>query len=120
SAALGMERELPRILRRKANILASGATVLLVSALGLSTWVQFTNTRQARLWVHHTNEVINATDELSIAVRDAETAQRGYLLTGREDYLTPYREALGRVALLQGELLRLTADNRSQQERLRA
>ena len=28
---------------------------------------------------------------------DAETGQRGYLLTGRDDYLKPYRESLGQV-----------------------
>src|SRR5664279_1946778 len=30
---------------------------------------------------------------LQRSLLDAETGQRGYLLTGRDDYLTPYREA---------------------------
>lgn len=37
-------------------------------------------------------------------VTDAETGQRGYLLTGEEAYLAPYREAL---AVINGDLLRL-------------
>ena len=30
-------------------------------------------------------------------VSDVETGQRGYLLTGREEYLQPYRDSLGEV-----------------------
>ena len=105
-------------LRRNASILAALATVLLVGTIGLLSWFQFTSTRQARLWVRHTDQVITTTDELGFAVRDAETGQRGYLLTGQADYLPPYRDALGRIAVLQDELRRLTADDASQQARL--
>jgi len=106
-------------LRRNAGILAVVATVLLVGAIGLLTWFQFTSTRQARLWVRHTDQVITTADELGFALRDAETGQRGYLLTGQPDYLAPYRDALGRIAVLQDELRRQTADNPGQQARLR-
>ena len=33
------------------------------------------------------------------SLTDAETGQRGYLLTGRKDYLKPYEEAQGRVTM---------------------
>ncbi len=52
-------------------------------------------------------------------MRDAETGQRGYLLTGDEDYLTPYKDAVARVSFLQGQLQRLTADDFAEQDRLR-
>ncbi len=35
--------------------------------------------------------------EMLALIVDAETGQRGYLLTGREDYLTPYNAALPKV-----------------------
>jgi len=35
-----------------------------------------------------------AVAEVEIALRDAETGQRGYLLTGEEAYLEPYRQAV--------------------------
>jgi CHASE3 domain sensor protein len=111
---------LPGSLKSNANILVMAATILLVGAVGLLTWMQFTNGSQAQFLVRHTNEVITAVDELRIAVRSAETDQRGYLLTGREDYLTPYRDAIGRAIQLQGQLLPLTANNPNQQNRLRA
>jgi signal transduction histidine kinase/CheY-like chemotaxis protein len=54
-----------------------------------------------------------------MTVRDAETGQRGFLLTGEDSYLAPYNDALGRISIIQGELQHLTADNAAQQERLR-
>ena len=105
-------------LRRNANILAVVATVLLVGTIALLSWLQLSNTRQARLWVRHTDQIITTADALGFAVRDAESGQRGYVLTGQNDYLTPYRDAIGRIAVLQDELLHLTIDNPSQQERL--
>lgn len=108
-----------RALVRNANSLALLAIVLLVSVVGLLTWSQFTGTRNARQWVGHTYEVILAANQLGMSLRDAEANQRAYLLTGQDDYLTPYRSALERVILLQGELRRLTADNHVQQDQLR-
>lgn len=105
-------------LRRSANILTVVATLLLVGTIGVLTWLQFSNTRQARSWVRHTDQVITVADELGFAVRDAETGQRGYLLTGQDAYLIPYRDATGRIAVLQDELRRLTVDDPAQQARL--
>jgi signal transduction histidine kinase len=98
--------------------LVAVAIALLVGTIGVLGWLQFDSTRHARSWVRHTDQVITAADELGFAVRDAETGQRGYLLTGRQDYLAPYRDALGRIAVQQDQLRQLTADDPAQQERL--
>ena len=42
--------------------------------------------------------------ELRALVVDAETGQRGYLLTRRDSYLLPYEEALKQISILQAEL----------------
>ena len=47
--------------------------------------------------------------ELRRALTDAETGQRGYLLTGRRDYLRPYAEATREVRGLLGDLGRTYA-----------
>src|SRR5207249_5383408 len=55
---------------------------------------------------------------LLAAATDSETAERGYVITGDESYLEPYREA---GAVIDGQTRRLrelTADNRAQQQRL--
>ena len=51
---------------------------------------------------------------------DAETGQRGYLLSGEEPYLEPYRAALAQLDQILKRLRSLTADNAPQQRRLDA
>ena len=45
--------------------------------------------------IMHTHEVILSLDNLLSAMKDAETGQRGFLITGDEKYLTPYDTAFG-------------------------
>lgn len=44
-----------------------------------------------------TDEFIRKLDELLSTVQDAETGQRGYLLTGKDEYLTPFTTAAADV-----------------------
>ncbi|HXI48004.1 MAG TPA: CHASE3 domain-containing protein [Steroidobacteraceae bacterium] len=68
--------------------------------------------------VEHTYRVLSGLEVLLATVTDSETAERGYVITGDENYLEPYRQA-AQVIDRQTKLLReLTADNRSQQQRL--
>lgn len=60
--------------------------------------------------VQHTSKVMLAIDELSAALGDAETGQRGYLLTGDARYLEPYQAALGKIAPARRELEALTSE----------
>lgn len=45
-------------------------------------------------------------DEMRILLLDAETGQRGYLLTGNEDYLSPLTEAKLKFPLIQERVVR--------------
>ena len=61
-----------------------------IGVLALNALVTFWNIRNligSGRWVIHTREVLNAMDELLTSVRDAESEQRDYLLTGDESYL---------------------------------
>ena len=61
--------------------------------------------------VAHTQEVFNSLDRVMSLVKDGETGQRGYLITGETRYLEPYESA---IVLLPPEINRLatlTADN---------
>src|SRR6266478_3071396 len=58
-------------------------------------------------------------DEVVVArLVDAETGQRGYLLTGDDAYLEPYREAIKNLDQVMGQLKDLTAGNPNQQKQL--
>jgi CHASE3 domain sensor protein len=51
-------------------------------------------------------------------MKDAETGQRGFVITGDETYLEPHREAVPLVATTVADLRRLTSDNPHQQRRI--
>ena len=68
--------------------------------------------------VSHTNEVQDHLHRYLSEVKDAETGQRGFLLTGDEHYLEPYHLASGAMAAGLGSLKRLVADDPAQQRRI--
>lgn len=84
------------------------------------TWLEISDTRSARMWSEHSLEVLATVKDLDVAVVEAETGQRGYLLTGRDDYLTPYTAELGRAGSLIDRLQQLMADNPTEPDQLRA
>ncbi|MGE3803793.1 MAG: CHASE3 domain-containing protein [Gemmataceae bacterium] len=68
--------------------------------------------------VLHTNNVLLALESLLSTMKDAETGQRGFLVTGEEPYLEPYQKATGEVSDRLATLRGLIADNTGQQARL--
>jgi len=74
--------------------------------------------RQAQWWVSHTQTVIAEARALLGSMVDAETGERGYLISGDEIYLQPYNTALSNVPRHIGRLKELTSDNPSQQRLL--
>lgn len=83
--------------------------------------VSYLNTRTLELHSHkitHTHEVLSALGDVLTLVKDAETGQRGYLLTGDGRYLEPYTAAVSRIDNAVLEVERLTRDHPSQQARL--
>ena len=70
----------------------------------------------ARIW--DTHDSLMTIGELLSAIQDAETGQRGYLLTGNERYLEPYRAAVTEVTSRTQALLAQTRGNAVQQANL--
>lgn len=60
---------------------------------------------QAADAVERTDRARSTLDDFVDALTDAETGQRGYLLTGDPSYLEPYHTGLGRLAVLESELV---------------
>lgn len=83
-------------------MLAVAALILLtMAAMFFRGWTQY---QSASAEVDHAQEVRNSAEHLFSTVQDAETGQRGYLLTGDETYLAPY---YGAVQLVPAEIARL-------------
>ncbi len=87
----------------------------------LSSAASYYSNRQlidASRMVNHTNQVINTTYRLTSVVRDAESGQRGYIITTDEDFLSLYTGAHERALAVLQDLKNLTSDNIAQQKNL--
>ncbi len=76
------------------------AIALLVAALLTDAVLTLHNIREVATsvqWVSHTHEVLGQLEQVVSTLKDAETGQRGYLLTGERVYLEPYEQAVPRV-----------------------
>lgn len=95
----------------------TGLILAVVAAVGYFSTSRLVETDQ---WVKHTYEVRQGLSELIFLFSDAESAQRGYVLTGKPEFLEPYRNAMSKTPEVYGRLRQLTADNSDQQRRLEA
>ena len=68
--------------------------------------------------VVHSHEVITRLGGLLSSIQDAETGQRGFLLTNTDRYLEPYNAALLAVPRILDEVAGMTGDDSSQQQRM--
>ncbi len=88
------------------------AALFILSTLAYQSTTRLISTNEL---VDHTHKVLNGLDVLLSLVMDAETGQRGFLLTGNADYLQPYKAAVPKIDEKLAELRTLTADNENQQ-----
>ena len=103
----------------KSRIIAGfGAALALLICVGILSFWSIVKNANERQWVNHTHLVLEKLDALSANLIDAETGERGYLLTGEESYLAPYNGAASRVHESSKDLKELTADNPIQQRAL--
>jgi signal transduction histidine kinase/DNA-binding response OmpR family regulator/CHASE3 domain sensor protein len=98
----------------------TGFVVAIVAVLLIA---YFTNSaleaqQQAAQNVTHTMQVLERAQQMLTTLSDAETGQRGFLLTGEERYLEPYTKAKADVRGQLQELRNLTAENAEQRGRL--
>lgn len=70
-------------------------------------------------WTRHTYVVLEELEVLISSAKDLETGQRGFLITGEESYLEPYYAAINQIDKQMESVVRLTADNDSQQTHLK-
>ena len=107
-------------MNRGAGVLAVGA-VLAVALLAVDVFLTFVNTRQLRhddAWVTHSHEVITGLERILSMTKDAESGQRGYLVTGNPLYLEPYHAAIESLHARLDEVEALVSDSPSQLGRL--
>jgi CheY-like chemotaxis protein/CHASE3 domain sensor protein len=101
--------------RTFAGFAAAIVTVVLIAFFGYRS---LDNEADSAALTAHTLQVMQRIDGLLSSLKDAETGQRGYLLTNSESYLEPYNTARADIPGELEQLRRLTANNPKQQELL--
>ena len=91
---------------------------LALAAAGAIAWREARTAGVAVSWVQHTFQVLLDTDALLAALTDAETSQRGYLLTRDPAQLAHYEAALPHVQTTLYALHRAVTDSAEQQARI--
>jgi methyl-accepting chemotaxis protein len=90
----------------------------IVLIVGVTSYLALNKLVDSSSWKDHTYQVLRELDGLLSGLIDAETGQRGFLLTGEEAYLEPYNIAVSRVDAAIDDVRKLTADNPAQQQRI--
>ena len=94
------------------------ATALVLSALLLLEWQGGTAAVESFEWVSHTLEIQRELATVEARMSEAESGQRGYLLTGQPRFLTPYTAATNDIRARLLNLRSLVSGNSAQQRRL--
>ncbi len=83
---------------RRGRIAIGGA--LIVTFLAINAAVSFQSGQrlyQMEQSINHTYQALDTVDAALAALVDAETAQRGYVITGERRYLDPYRKTIASI-----------------------
>jgi signal transduction histidine kinase len=108
----------PVRLSDRGRLLAVFGPALIVLLFGALAYWGGVRERASRRAVDDSHRVIEASQRLLTRLVDAETGQRGYLLTGSDAYLTPYHAAESDVESQLARLRRMTLDSPVQQASL--
>ncbi|WP_421694528.1 response regulator [Aestuariivirga sp.] len=100
--------------------MALGAALFALLISGAISWVNQQAMRDRVDSVTATHAVIVTLGQMLSDIQDAETGQRGYLLTGDEKYLAPYDAALKSIPARANEIALLVNDDGGQSARLQA
>ncbi len=96
-----------------------GLVLALLFGIGLFGVTQAVRFLSSDHWVEHTSEVIQVVESTLFQIQAAESSQRGYTATGRDDFLPPFEAAAALLPERLEILHKLVADNPSQVSRCR-
>jgi PAS domain S-box-containing protein len=102
---------------QNAILAAFGAAALTIVLLGWALFDVTGKASQSQAMVQHTERVLGTIAALRESMALAESGQRGFLLTGDDQYRRSRDMALAQVERYRAEVFRLVADNPRQQDR---
>jgi two-component system sensor histidine kinase/response regulator len=98
----------------------SSLALVLMALLSFFTYKNIALLVDTSEWVKHTQEVVSSASLIEKLVVDMETGQRGFLITGKEEFLEPYKTGEKELLALIKDTKKLISDNPAQVEKLKA
>jgi PAS domain S-box-containing protein len=74
---------------------AYAITLLVIVAAGAIAWLNSRSQDETARLVIRNHQLLASLNQIETTMTDAETGQRGYLLTGSDEFLEPYKAATG-------------------------
>jgi len=95
-----------------------GLSLLLLIGISITSYISVQTLLKSAALVDHSHLVVKKLESTISTMKDAETGQRGFLLTGNEEFLQPYNGSYQKAIGLASQVQRLTVDNPQQQNNL--
>ncbi|MFP5514871.1 MAG: methyl-accepting chemotaxis protein [Alphaproteobacteria bacterium] len=106
-------------LRIGGKLLAAFAALIAITGIiSVANYSTLSSIQSSIGWTIHTYRVIQRTDAVLAAMIDQETGLRGYLVSGDDTFLAPFRKGGQDFDRALSEVRSMTADNPQQQARL--
>lgn len=97
-----------------------GVVLTLMVVMSATVYFSITSMISASQWVSHTHDVIRIAESVKAAMIDMETGQRGFMISGKSEFLEPFEAGQKNFQKLIDEGQKLTSDNPAQVERWEA
>jgi len=91
--------------------LGYGFSIAILLVVSLVSYITLLGLLHSNRAVVHSDQVIEKLEKVLSVMKDAETGQRGFLLTGHASYLEPYNGAYREALKLTDTLINVTADD---------
>lgn len=92
-------------------LLLYGISFLLLIVSAIASYASIKGLLNSQREVAHTNAIISELENIISALKDAETGQRGFLLTSQDRFLEPYTGSLSRTYTSISEVKKLSNNN---------
>jgi diguanylate cyclase (GGDEF)-like protein/PAS domain S-box-containing protein len=98
--------------------LAFGSAILALVVVGAMSYRGMVESTQSDRWVRHTHEVLENLQSSLSAMQEIESSDRGFMLTGDEQFLKLYRDGILRLQQEETIIENLTVDNPERQRQI--
>ena len=95
-----------------------GLALTVIVLIGVVAYRSTNKYIETSSWVTHSHQVLERLDTLFSLMKDAQRGERGYIITGQDNFLEPYNTAINKIYETAKDIRKLTADNPNQQRRL--